>query len=200
MPALQAVTQKILNQGDKTRIQINSQLPLPAAIVLGFCFNIRVARVGVWARKPGVSDFKQQFWLSDGDSADVTYTPKWVKPPHNKSRSAIVELVTHGDIHDDVETFATESNLTVDAWLQVHLVDKKGQTLPNIDEGHAVAYANQVGRILRQLKADGVKDFHLFACMPSALGIFVGQRLQACGRIHLYWFDNPTYRFAFTLK
>jgi hypothetical protein len=62
-----------------------------------------------------------------------------------------------------------------------------------------VAYANQVGQTLRDVQQNGITDFHLFLCMPSALAILVGQRLQACGRIHLYWYSNPTYQYAFTL-
>jgi hypothetical protein len=44
-----------------------------------------------------------------------------------------------------------------------------------------------------------VTDIHVFARLPSALAVLIGQRFEACGRIHLYWFNNPTYQFAFTL-
>jgi hypothetical protein len=196
VPALEVITRQIAGLGDRTRIQINSKLPLPAAFALGFFFNIRIGRVGVWARKTGVSDFKRQFWLSDGRAADVTYTPKWVNPPRDHGYSAILELTTHVSIHKAVETFAGESGLTADGWLQVQL----DSDVVDIDESVAVAFANQVGGIIRRLNAQGITDIHLFARIPSALAVLFGQRLQACGRIHLYWFDNPTYRFAFTLR
>ncbi|MDY7080767.1 MAG: SAVED domain-containing protein [Chloroflexota bacterium] len=195
-PALKTVTKQIASLSDRTRIQISSRLPLPAAFALGFFLNIRVARVGVWARRTGVSEFKQQFWLSDGDAADVTCISKWVKQPEDSSQSAVVELTTYVSIHKAVEAFVNNSDLTADAWLQIHL----DHNTANIDEGTAVAYAYQVGGIIRHLNAQGIVDIHLFARIPSALAVLVGQRLQACGRIHLYWFDNPTYRFAFTLK
>ncbi|GIK38001.1 MAG: hypothetical protein BroJett011_18340 [Chloroflexota bacterium] len=199
IPALKSVRSQIASLSDRVRVQINSQLPLPAAFALGFFFNLRVARVGVWARKTGVSDFKQQFWLSDGDAAEVTYLPKWVKQPTGSSHSAIVELTSYVDIHKSVEAFVKESGLVADAWLQLYLGDD-GKHIINIDEGHAVSYAKQVGQLIRHLNAAGVTDIHLFARIPSALAVLIGQRLQACGRIHLYWFDNPTYRFAFTLE
>jgi hypothetical protein len=129
----------------------------------------------------------------------VTYTPKWIKRPGDNGCSAIVELTTYVSIHKAVETFVKESGLTADAWLHMRL-DGNGQTVANINESLAVAYANQVGEVIRHLNAQGITDIHLFARIPSALAVLVGQRLQACGRIHLYWFDNPTYRFAFTLK
>lgn len=199
IPALKTVQSQVSNLGDRVRVQLNSQLPLPAAFALGFFFNLRVARIGVWARKTGVSDFKQQIWLSDGDAAEVVYLPKWIKEPASSGNSAIVELTSFVDIHRAIEAFVQESGLVADTWLQLYL-DDAGKHIANIDEGHAVAYAKQAGQHVRHLNAVGVTDIHLFARIPSALAVLIGQRLQACGRIHLYWFDNPTYRFAFTLS
>jgi hypothetical protein len=198
VPALTAARSQLLNQSDRTRIQINCQLPLPAAFALGFFFNMRIARVGVWARKTEVSDFKQQFWLSDGDPADVTFVPEWIKHPGGSNQTAVVELTSYVSIHKPVEAFAQEIGLVPDVWLQMRM-SKEGATIANIEENFAVAYANQVGQVIRYLNEQGITDIHLFARVPSPLAILIGQRLQACGRIHLYWFDNPTYRFAFTL-
>ena len=70
-----------------------------------------------------------------------------------------------------------------------------------IDEGIAVAYADHVGQLIRRIRSEyGISDFHIFTMLPSSLGILVGRNLQACGRLHFYWYDNPTYKFAFTLK
>ena len=196
---LTKVRKLLLNQGDRARIQINCQLPLPAAFALGFFFNLRVARVGVWARKKEASDFKQQFWLSDGQSANATFTPEWIQQPNTNGQKAIVELTSYVTIHKAVETFAKESNLVPAAWLQMRL-NRDGKPIENIDEGYAVAYANQVGQIIRKLNEKGITDIHLFARIPTPLAILIGQRLHACGRIYFYWFNNPTYQFAFVLK
>jgi hypothetical protein len=180
-------------------IQFNCQLPLPAAFALGFEFNVRVARVGVWARRTGVSDFKQQFWLSDAQCADIDFPVEWFKrPPDGGYQSAIVELTSYGSIHNPVGHFAEQSGLSPDAWAQLRLVTEEGET-ENIEESVAMAYANHVGRTIRYLNEQGVVEVHLFARMPSPLAILIGQRLLACGRIHLYWFNNPSYQFAFTL-
>jgi hypothetical protein len=194
---LATVAREVTGLGDKVRVQINSQLPLPAAFAIGFSINIRIAHIGVWARKTGVSDYKQQFWLSDGNPADMVCHVNWVKPLiDRRSHSAIVELTTFVSIHTFVETFVQQSGIDSDGWLQISL----GGDGANIDEGLAVSYANQVGRIIRQLNSEGIADIHLFARIPSALAVLIGQRLHACGCIHLYWFDNPTYCFAFSLK
>lgn len=199
VPALTAVHNQLLNQSDRTRIQINCQLPMPAAFALGFFFNMRIARVGVWARKTGVSDFKQQFWLSDGDPAKVTFVPEWIKHSDGSNQTAVVEITSYVSIHKAVAVFVKEADLVPDVWLQMRVRSREGETIANIEESYAVAYANQVGQVIRHLNEQGITDIHLFARIPSPLAVLIGQRLQACGRIHLYWFDNPTYRFAFSL-
>ncbi len=199
LTALLAVRSQLLSQSDRARIQIICQLPVPAAFAVGFCFNLRLARLGVWARKAEVSDFKQQFWLSDGATANVIFEPKWIRPLENHRRSVVVELTSQVPISEAIEKYSEGSNLVTDSWLQMKLEDR-GQPIANVTEGYAVAYANQVGQVIRRLNAQGVTDIHLFARIPSPLAVLIGQRLQACGRIHCYWFDNPTYRFAFTLQ
>lgn len=198
IPALTAVRDQLLNQRDSTKIQINCQLPLPAAFAVGFTFNVRIAKIGVWARKTEVSDFKCQFWLSDGNPTDVQFVPEWIKQSSDNSQAAIVELTTYVSVHKAVEQFIKELEIVPDAVLQIKL-EKDGISIANIDESFAVAYANQVGQIIRQLNEQGITDIHLFARIPAPLAVLIGQRLFACGRIHLYWFDNPGYRFAFTL-
>lgn len=201
VPVLDAVRSQVLSQSDRLRIQFNCQLPLPAAIALGFNFNIRVARIGVWARRTGVSEFKQQFWLSDAQYSDIDFPIEWFKRPHGQGgrQSAIVELTSYSSIHPQVANFAKQLSLDPDTWIQTKLVTEGGEGT-SIEERAAVAYANHVGRTIRSLNEQGIVDVHLFARLPSALAILIGQRLLACGRIHLYWFTNPSYQFAFTLS
>lgn len=196
VPTIEDVTKKVTSPADRVRIQIASTFQLPAAFALGFFLNLRVARIGVWARNTGASDFKQQFWLSDNEAAEMTFLPKPLTQAAENPHTAIVELTTFTSIHKSVEFFAKQVNLSPDTWLEVPM----GENMTNITEAVALAYANQVGGIIRHLNAQGITDIYLFARMPSALGVLIGQRLQACGHIHLYWFDNPTYRYAFTLK
>ena len=120
MPALAVVRSQILSQSDRSRIQFNCQLPLPAAFALGFDFNIRVARLGVWARRTGASDFKQQYWLSDAHFSDTEFPVEWFKrPPTGDSHSAIVELTSYGSIHASVGCFAEQSGLSPDVWVTI---------------------------------------------------------------------------------
>jgi hypothetical protein len=195
-PALDALTSKVLSLGDGIRVQVDSRVPLPAAFALGFYFNLRVARVGVWARRTGVSDFKQQFWLSDTAAQDDVCNVKCFGEVPDTSRLAIVELTTHVSIHRSVESFAEDIDLEPDRWLEIGL----RSSAESLDESTVISYANQVANAVRQLNAHGVTDVHLFARMPSALAVLIGQRLQACGHIHFYWFDNPGYQYAFTLR
>ena len=111
VPALATVRYHLIRQSDRTRIQIHCQLPLPAAFAVGFLFNLRVARIGVWARRTQVSDFKQQLWLSDGSAADVSYTPLWIKKADHTQTSAIIELTSYTKIHAAVARFVQDVRL-----------------------------------------------------------------------------------------
>jgi hypothetical protein len=195
LPALRGTTQKLISIGDRTRLQVASGFLLPAAVALGFYLNIRVARVGVWTRRVGTSDLKQQFWLSDHSSQDMPCAEHWIKQPDGSGTVAVVEMGSF-KIHVAVETFVAQAGIPVTAWLQVQI----DETIRNIEEAYALGCANQLARAVRGLTAQGITDIHLFLRTPSALAVLIGQRLQACGRIHLYWYANPTYQYAFTLK
>lgn len=199
VPALRSIQKQILGHSEFPRIQVNSQLPIPAAIAVGHYFNLRMAKVGVWARVTGISDFKRQFWLSDGPASIINLQPEWIQQEASQNNSAVLELSTYVSIHDAVQAFVISSGLQVKKWARLTL-EIDGHSAENLEEGLAVAFANHVGQFVRQLNGEGITDIHLFARIPSALAIFIGQRLYACGRIHLYWFDNPSYRYAFMLS
>lgn len=198
-PALEDVRRVVAQQGDRCLVQFRSVLQLPAVFSVGYTFNIRLARLGVWARETGVSNFLQQYWRSDAPASDILLSQNWIQAPSPTTRSVIVELANGRNIHASVESYASQVNLSADAWLQIGH-EKTDPRLQRIDEDCAVGFANRVGQILRDAQQNGITDFHLFLCIPSALAILVGQRLQACGRIHLYWYNNPTYQYAFTLR
>jgi hypothetical protein len=199
VPALNDVFSVIGPQGDTTRIQFRTVLPLPAAFAWGYRFNIRISRIGVWAREINVSDFKKQFWLSDNMPNDFILNRSWIVTPSLKPSAIIAELTNGPDIHDAVGEFVARNKIQYEGWLQIG-TGNPDPRLEKIDAETAVAYANQVGQYFRDALQFGVTDFHIFMKMPSALALLVGQRLQACGRLHLYWFDNPSYHYAFTLS
>lgn len=196
--ALASFTKKLSSLPDATRIQIHSLLPLPAAIAVGFSLNIRRVHLVVRARPGGGSDYRTQFWSSDGESSTICLDTVVRRPQGTASRSAIVELTTFVDLESSIRDFIEQEGMIVDEW--VCLRPSVDEAPAQITEGYALAYASEVGRLARELTSRGVTDIHLFARIPSALAVLVGQRLLACGRIHLYWFDNPGYRFAFTLR
>lgn len=199
VPAIRAVSSQVLSLGDLSRVQIASALPIPAAIAIGHYFNIRLANVGVWARRTGSSDFKHQYWLSNSDGTQIKYPVEWEMPLATQAKTAVVELSTYLPISADVHQYVADQDLQVDSWASVTL--QRNQAPPeNLTEGEAVAFANQIGQLLRELNSSGVKDIHLFGRIPSALAVLIGQRTLACGTIHLYWYASPSYLFAFSLN
>lgn len=197
-PALSCISRQFAALGDRVTVQVDSRLFIPIAVALGFFLNLRTTYLALWTRRSGSSNYRQQLWLSDGDVLNESYATNWYLRPNDEPFSAIIELTSYHPIHKEVERFAAVEGLAPDIWLEISLQGQ--QAISNIDEGYALAYANQVARQLRELKGWGVSEFYLFASMPSPLAVLVGQRLVACGRIHLYWYTNPSYQYAFTLE
>jgi hypothetical protein len=194
-PALRAVATQLTGLKEATRIQVDSELPLPASVALGFHLNLRVATMGVWARQVGRSDIKH-LWLSNSERADITFVEGWHKDSGN-ARTAVVELSVGFSIHAAVQGFIERGKWVPDIWLELHLPTGED----GLNESEGVAYAHYVGKVIRQLTQRGITDTHLFLRVPAALGILIGQKLHACGRLHLYWFDNKnsSYKPAFVL-
>ena len=194
-PSLVTVASKLTSLRDSTRILIDSELFVPASVAIGFFLNLRVAIVGVWGRRMGQRNVKQ-IWWSDGLSSPIDVETSVYETDSQDSKAAAIELTTGASIHTTVREFAATNELELQSWLEIKLSSPVG-----IDESQAVTYVNQVAAMLRELNAKGITDFHLFLRIPSALGVLLGQRLHACGRLHLYWFDNQrsTYQYAFHL-
>ena len=197
--ALSDIKKVVMQQGDKLRIQIYAGLQLPAAVAVGFAFNIRIARIGVWARQAGVSDFRQKFWLSDVDSHSDYFLTNWIENLRHGDSSLIVEASVGFDIEPAVRSYLDGKSNDRVPWVQVKMPNAE-QVRTSIDQESSVAFSNYVAKVIRECNQKGITEIHLFLRTPSALAVLIGQRLHACGRIHLYWFDNPTYKFAFTLQ
>jgi hypothetical protein len=201
LPALNSLKRNLGNLGGNTSLLINSQLRLPAAIALGFHFPLFNSDVRVWARKVGGSYFKEQCWSSSADEGSEKPAVDYVVDDNNTNSpySAIIEITTGTDIESQIRNFITEQNLQFDTWRRI----RRPASIGNITEELAVSFANFVGQELRDMATNGITDFHIFAKIPSALAILIGQRLHSCGNMHFYWYDNnsnPKYRYAFTLN
>lgn len=197
-PALQNLAIELGQVRNGTRIQIDSRVFVPVAMALGFYLSMRSFELGVWVRTADVSDFKYQFWRSTGEQSNIHFSETWFEKSTNDNKSAIVELTTSMSIHSPVTDFVRQNDIQADSWLCIQPPD--GYDMRYIKEEDAIAYAEQVGNVIRRLNSTGVVDIHLFLRIPSALGVLIGQRLQACGRLHIYWFKNPSYDYGFTLS
>lgn len=198
-PSLVSVTNQLASLSEATRIQVDSTLPVPASLAVGYALNLHVALLGVWGRIVGRREVKH-LWLADADPANISLHKTWHEAGADTARVAVVELYSGFSIHNFVSSFVEESGLSPDTWVEVCLQGDEDNS-GNIDEARAVACADQMATLLRQLTERGVTDFHLFLRIPSALAVLIGQKLHACGRLHLYWFDrsNSSYKRAFTL-
>ena len=196
---LKTVRRALLEQADNLRIQFDCHLPLPAAFTLGYYFNVREANVGVWARQGDVSGLKRQLWFSKNRAINFLFEPEWVIRPKNDATVAVIELTTYASIATSVQLYLDQRGIRPNAHVRLPL-QHNGESIQHIDEALALGYASQVGQLVRQLTAQGITDTYLFARIPSALAVLIGQRLLACNRIHLHWYQNPSYQYAFPLQ
>lgn len=200
VPAIEDIKHELLSLGDKTQVHLIPMLPIPAAIALGYYFNIREARLGVWARRTGASEMNEQFWRSNSPVHEkLNFEEVWLKPFNNNEKSIILELTSNFPISAAIQSYLENENINADGWVRLPF-EINGNVPQNITESQAIEYSNQVGQVIRELNSKGVSDIHLFCRIPSALGVLIGQRLLATGNINLYWFQNPNYKFAFALN
>jgi hypothetical protein len=196
LPALLDVKQQVVGLPKQTALVVNNVLPLPAAIAVGYHLNVAIATLVAQGREAGASQRAAQFWYSDADAGALQ--PRYYEKTLTDAEptSAVLELTTFTRIRSDIERFAEAYPVKVELW---GVIERDAAAPGNMDEAEAVAYAECVARTVRELNGRGVSDIHLFVRAPSALGLLIGHRLRNCGRIHLYWYDNPTYRYAFKL-
>lgn len=197
-PVINDVVEGVTNLGKNIQIHYDCRLFLPLALALGYHSNIRKLRASVWARSVGCSSFSQKFWDSDSTPAPINIHSEEIEKPAEQTSHMIIEISSQVDIHSEIKGFVEKENLKYGKWLKIDLMEHIRDGV-QIDASYAIAYADQVGRIIRQNKG-GITDLHLFISTLSPLAFLIGQRLQACGRVHLYWFMNPSYRKAFVLQ
>ena len=149
--------------------------------------------------KTGISDFRQKIWLSDIDSHDDLFETHWIVNPKPGDSSVIVGASIGFDIELAIRSYLEKKGNVGTPWVQLKMNNAE-QAKTSLDQETSVAFANHVAKVVRECNQRGINEIHLFLRTPSALAVLIGQRLHACGRIHLYWFDNPAYKFAFTLQ
>ena len=198
LPAIQDVVDGLASLGSNVRLQYDVKLLLPVALALGFYSNIRLCKASVWVRQANGSPFTARFWNSDAAPAPIIVQEQDIVQTVGQSKNLIVEISSQADIHLDVQAYVEEESFHYGKWLKIDLVEHSRQGIP-LEASYATAYADQVGRIIRNQKG-GYSDIHLFISTPSPLAFLIGQRLQACGRVHLYWYLSPSYREAFVLQ
>lgn len=198
LPAIKDVVNGLVSLGKNIHLHYDCRSFLPIALALGYYSNIRLCKASVWARQANGSPFTQRFWDSDAEPALITVSGEETVRTGGQSKNIIVEISSQADIHADIQGYVEDTKLAYGKWLKIGLTEHERRGIP-MDASYAVAYAEQVGRMIRQHKG-GYSDLHLFISTLSPLAFLIGQRLQACGRIHLYWYTNPSYREAFVIQ
>ena len=195
LPELSALKKNLLKETDTRLIRLRGKNSLTTGIVLGASFP----QNGGWAFEIPQPPLPAP-WRSDAVS--ITAYPLKVNETINDPAGDSIAYVFNikGDALRDVREFIAGSSLSVRALIAVEPAGSSGAlSIANDREAVSVALAAR-DELHRSLNRHDVRITHLFFYGPFALSVFIGQLLQAIGRVQLYEFQDPSYVPTATLR
>lgn len=185
LPALRDVKQTLSDGFHSRRLHIFPKTLLPVAIALGFVFP-KTAGFHLHIHDYGL-------WTSEEQPARSTPLRRLVLDHSNGDPTlAVVELAISR--HTELGTSAALAEIGLVPGHHLRLTPPKGPSQQSIkDAAHALAIAQQIGAVCRELRdTRGVTHIHLFAALPAFLGVLVGHHLSALCPITVYEFSQAT--------
>lgn len=186
LPELRSLEQTISRTTACRHIRLRGSLCLSAAIAFGHIFSVAGGyRLEIQHR--------MQFWRSETPPDPNCHLEVVEEPGPNTASDLLVVLSVTGDARPQVLKYVQAQGLTFRAHL--YLSPAGGPYDYSVQgAAHASALAQQARLELR--RALGVyhpKTTHLFYFGPQSLAVLLGQKLNACGSIQLYEYQNFGY-------
>ncbi len=165
-----------------TYIDFRGKLPLTASLAVG---NVYSEAFGVRFRLEQPSGGEILFWRSDVGVEPFELTAQDI-PLDPQGSDGVVALSITGDAAPDVQRLASSKPGTFRAFL--NLVPKAGADATSVrSAGEAVSIATQAKDALRRFRIDHrLSTIHLVLYCPASVALFLGQRMNALGRIHTW--------------
>lgn len=169
------------------RVLLYPRLHNGLGFAIGYTFR-RAMRLTVEQPFPNAG---VQMWASDTTAGSVEPLDVDDETVSADASALVLELSISRNVHPGV-----------DLWLQapdapalrrrIHVLPPRGPAPDAVpDEAHAVAYANQIGNLLRRKRDQSPGAIiHLFAALPLGLEILIGLQMNACEPIQVYGYDN----------
>ena len=199
IPQLVTTKKKIASTAVNRHIVFRGKCTLSSAIALGMVFP----EVGNWSFE--ISQPPQIVpWRSDADkSKDYKLTVSEINPSTSLDKDcddvAIVFNIT-GRAVEDVGGHLLASATAVKAIISIGPDSAPGNSsIENDSEAVSLAGAakDAIKQMINKYKA---KKVHLFYFGPSALAVFLGQKLTSVGQVQLYEYQDPGYKASCLLK
>lgn len=193
LPELRALEREISRRDSRRYIRLRGSLSLSAALVFGHVFSVAGGyRLEI--------QHHSQLWRSDIPPDDRTTLDVVEEAVDDSGTDLLVTFSVTGEAKPEAVEFAMKQRLSVRAVL---CLAPRGGPNDNSVTGasHAAALAQLARLELRRARLRyNPTRAHLFYCGPQSLAVLLGQKLNACGPIQLYEYQNPGYAFSCLLQ
>jgi hypothetical protein len=179
LPELRQARQRLNERPDGALIDFRGKLPLSTMLAVGACFP-EVAGYRFRAEQP-----PRGLWRSDAPSSSRQLRAiERVEAPQGKE--LLVVLSFSGDAGADVARFEAEHPGVFKAVLTLEPESGPGEDALESD-ADANAFAVQTKQHIRRMRTQvGTGTTHLILYAPASFCLFLGQRLNALGRLVTY--------------
>jgi hypothetical protein len=186
LPMLKDTRTKLTNlpNGLGKKFDLRGKVSLSISTAVGAAFP-KVGGFIIRSEQPTAGGIK--LWSSDEESSgDLLIEHRLGIEEDPNSQNVIVAISITGDAGPDVLAFANSANVTFSS--AVNLMPTAGAGASSVTSGaNCNAYAISARELIRKLKNDNRRStMHLFIYAPASFALFLGQYLNALGKIILY--------------
>lgn len=186
LPQLRELERTISRQDSRRYIQLRANLSLSAAFAVGHVFS----EAGGYRLE---IQHREQLWQSNTPPDDTTQLDLTEETSEDNGTDLLVIFSVTGEARQEAIEFAKAQGLPIRATL--HMMPAGGPHDFSVrDASHACALARKARQELRRARQQyGARTIHLFYFGPQSLAVLLGRKLNACGPIQLYEYQNSGY-------
>ncbi len=193
VPALRDLEKIIREKTDVRLVRLRGSLCLSAAFAFGHIFSTAAGyRIEV--------QHHDQLWSSDAEPENRWQIDVKEEPGDEDATDALIIVSITDDANTQVSQYARQQRMRFTRTLSI-TPQGGAHDLSVSGPQHAISLARLIRRELRRVASNYSPEvIHLFYLGPRSLAVFIGQKLNACGTIQLYEFQNPGYTPTCTLR
>jgi hypothetical protein len=186
IPQLKLAQAQLSNTPDGMYIDLRGKMPLSVSVVVGRIFS---EAMGFKFRVEQPSGGEVNLWRSDVGTSSYGLV-KSMSEGDRQSRVGMVSVSVTGDARPDVQRQFVGTTTHFRVWVDIQpLEGPNANSLKSAND--AVSVAIDIKEQIRQIRAHyDLDQIWLFLYCPASLALFLGQRLNALGKIVLFERDS----------